>query len=120
MKEDMLHGRLLQVCDDFGLWMHVDGAAGASFLLPPEAPYSTLCQGMNRADSISWNIHKLLGVPIQCSALLFRQKGVLTTAQEAVQQTADSFMGAGPQMNAMRSQGHFDTGSSTFQASGGR
>uniref|UniRef100_A0A4W2GJU5 Glutamate decarboxylase 1-like n=1 Tax=Bos indicus x Bos taurus TaxID=30522 RepID=A0A4W2GJU5_BOBOX len=29
------------------------------------------------ADSVTWNPHKLMGVPLQCSALLTREKGLL-------------------------------------------
>lgn len=33
--------------------------------------------GVNRADSLSWNPHKALGVPLQCSMFLIKQKGLL-------------------------------------------
>lgn len=69
-----------QVCAEYDMWMHVDGALGASFLLPPEEPYKTLCRGMNLADSVTWNLHKLLGVPLQCSALLTRHPGLLSAS----------------------------------------
>jgi len=72
------------VCDEWGMWMHVDGAVGASFLLPQEEYYKKLCRGMDRADSVSWNLHKLLGVPLQCSALLTRHPGLLSRTHSTV------------------------------------
>lgn len=76
----------------------MDGALGASFLLARgEEPYDSLTRrscsmdgmrrmvvsgGMDQADSISWNLHKLLGVPLQCSALLCRHSGCLKAAHE--------------------------------------
>lgn len=36
-----------------------------------------------RADSVTWNPHKLLAVPQQCSALLVRHAGVLHAANSA-------------------------------------
>jgi sulfinoalanine decarboxylase/aspartate 1-decarboxylase len=55
---------------EFGCWFHVDGALGAAFILPEEYPFRNLVKGMSKADSISWNLHKLLGVPLTCSVLL--------------------------------------------------
>ncbi|KAF4667591.1 Glutamate decarboxylase 2 [Perkinsus chesapeaki] len=71
------------VAEKYNCWLHVDGALGASFLLAKgEEPYDSLTRGMEKADSISWNLHKLLGVPLQCSALLCRHPGALRQAHE--------------------------------------
>lgn len=70
-----------RICDKFNMWMHIDGTLGASYLLcRHEEPYRSMCEGIETADSLSWNIHKLLGVPIQCSALLTRHSGLLKRA----------------------------------------
>jgi len=34
--------------------------------------------GVQRADSVTWNPHKLMGVILQCSALLVKHKGMLS------------------------------------------
>lgn len=39
--------------------------------------YRHLLDGVNRADSLSWNPHKSLGIPLQCSMFLIKQKGLL-------------------------------------------
>ena len=33
--------------------------------------------GVERADSVTWNPHKLLGVLLQCSTLHLKEKGIL-------------------------------------------
>jgi glutamate/tyrosine decarboxylase-like PLP-dependent enzyme/predicted metal-dependent enzyme (double-stranded beta helix superfamily) len=68
------------LASEFGCWLHVDGALGASFLLPKEEPFTTLTRGIHKANSLSWNLHKLLGIPLPCSVLLAREPHVLASA----------------------------------------
>lgn len=57
------------ICQEFGLWMHVDGAYGAlASLAIPEA-----FRGMERADSLSLDPHKWLYQPTGCGCLLYRE-----------------------------------------------
>ena len=67
----------------YNCWLHVDGALGASFVLPKEEPFTTLVRGMSRADSVSWNLHKLLGITLPCSVLLVRYPNALTASHTA-------------------------------------
>ena len=56
------------VCEEFGLWLHVDGAYGAlASLAIPDA-----FQGLERADSLSLDPHKWLYQPAGCGCLLYR------------------------------------------------
>ncbi|KAJ2028628.1 Glutamate decarboxylase 2 [Coemansia sp. S610] len=59
------------VCADHGLWLHVDGSWGG-----PLALFSSDDRfggyRIDRADSLTVNPHKLMGVPLQCSFLLMR------------------------------------------------
>lgn len=55
--------------------IHSQGCLGGSIILSHE--YQHLLSGIERADSIAWNPHKSLGVPLQCSMLLIKQKGLL-------------------------------------------
>ena len=57
---------IAEVAEEFGIWLHVDGAYGASVLLSPK--HSKLVDGIERADSVVWNPHKMMGVPLPCSA----------------------------------------------------
>lgn len=66
---------IADICKTHGLWFHIDAAYGGSALL--SSVHRQLMKGSDRADSITWNPHKLLGIPLQCSALLLRQKALL-------------------------------------------
>ncbi len=53
-----------------GTWVHVDGAYGLAYGLVPE--YGPLFDGFAEADSVSWDPHKQLGVPIPSSVLFVK------------------------------------------------
>lgn len=57
------------------IWLHVDGALGGSFLLHTELRRKL--EGVDQADSFSWDAHKLMGAPLSCAAVLVRRKGLL-------------------------------------------
>ncbi|MBK9375984.1 MAG: amino acid decarboxylase [Holophagales bacterium] len=59
------------LCRREGLWMHVDAAyAGAAASLPEKRP---LFAGWEEADSVVWNPHKWLFLPLECTGLFFRR-----------------------------------------------
>jgi len=58
-----------EVCERFGLWMHVDGAYGGAALAAPSA--HPLFDGIERADSFVVDPHKWLFAPYDCAALLY-------------------------------------------------
>lgn len=67
---------IADLCQEFDLWLHVDGAYGAfAAMVIPEA-----FRGLARADSISLDPHKWLYQPNGCGCLLFRDP---TAAQSA-------------------------------------
>lgn len=72
-----------EYCRTHKLWLHVDGAHGASALLSER--YRNLLQGIELADSIVWDGHKLLYMPATVSAVLFRSApdSFLSFAQQA-------------------------------------
>jgi L-2,4-diaminobutyrate decarboxylase len=53
-----------------GLWFHVDGAHGAAQIFS-ERNRQPL-RGLERADSIAMDFHKMLGVPALCTGLFYR------------------------------------------------
>jgi len=57
-------------CRARGLWFHVDGAHGAAAVLSPR--HAGLVRGIDRADSLVWDAHKMLLLPALVTALLFR------------------------------------------------
>lgn len=58
-------------CEREALWLHVDGAHGASALLSPRL--RTRLAGIARADSVVWDAHKMLLMPALATAVVFRQ-----------------------------------------------
>lgn len=70
-------------CRERGVWLHVDGAHGASALVS-ERLRSRL-DGVALADSIVWDAHKMLRAPVLCAAVLTRDATALDGAfrQEA-------------------------------------
>ena len=56
-------------------WIHIDGAWGASVIMSDT--HRCLMEGAARADSLVWNPHKMMHVPLQCSVLLVSEKGCL-------------------------------------------
>ena len=66
------------ICQRHKVWMHVDGCWGAAALLSPQ--HRHLMKGSQLSDSLAWNPHKLMGLPLQCSAFLTTHKGVHLTS----------------------------------------
>jgi len=60
-----------EFCRVRGVWYHLDGAHGASVLLSPK--YRELADGIELADSVVWDAHKMLFVPGLATAVLFRE-----------------------------------------------
>lgn len=69
---------IADVAQDLGVWLHVDGALGASVLFSEDK--RDLMAGVERADSLAWNTHKMMGAPLSTSVVLTGEKGPLSTA----------------------------------------
>ena len=57
------------------LWLHVDAAWGGTCLFSNE--HRRLMDGIEKADSVCWDAHKMMGVPLICSAFLVKDPMVL-------------------------------------------
>ena len=66
------------LCESRGLWLHVDGAHGASALL--SAAHAHRVAGIARASSVAWDPHKMMLLPLAAGALLVRDERVLEHA----------------------------------------
>ncbi|XP_069790492.1 cysteine sulfinic acid decarboxylase-like isoform X2 [Narcine bancroftii] len=61
---------IADVCERHGIWLHVDAAWGGSALLSRK--HRHLLTGIERADSVAWNLHKMMQAGLQCSAFLIK------------------------------------------------
>ena len=96
---------IAEVCARHGVWLHGDGACGLLAAGLPET--RGLFRGIERADSLSFDAHKWLGVPHDCGAVLVRRPEGLRRAfsiRAAYLDALDSDQGLdlleyGPQMS---------------------
>ena len=63
---------IADLCKEFNLWFHVDGAYGGIVGLDPA--YTEMTRALNRANSLTLDPHKWLQVPLDCGALLVRDR----------------------------------------------
>ena len=63
---------IADVCKEFDLWLHVDGAYGGIVGLDPA--YTEMTRALNRVNSLTLDPHKWLQVPYDCGALLVRDR----------------------------------------------
>ncbi|KAH7193555.1 pyridoxal phosphate-dependent transferase [Fusarium flagelliforme] len=73
--------KVRELADKYGAWIHVDGAFGIfARVLPEEDDYKTLhkrMEGIELADSITVDGHKLLNVPYDCGMFFTRSPAIL-------------------------------------------
>lgn len=62
---------LADIAEQHNLWLHVDGAYGGALIL---SRHKTRLHGIDRADSVSVDFHKLFYQPISCGAVLLKDK----------------------------------------------
>lgn len=63
---------LAEVCKREDLWFHIDGAFGAWAGLVPKL--SHLVEGMERADSLAFDLHKWMYMPLGIGCVLIRDR----------------------------------------------
>ena len=66
---------IADVCREHGVWLHVDAAYGGALALLEEGRH--VMRGVERADSVAFNPHKWLFVPLDFSALYVRRAEAL-------------------------------------------
>lgn len=71
---------IARICRARRLWMHVDGAFGASVLI---TRHRDLLDGVELADSLSWDAHKWLFQTYSCGMVLVRDRRRLLNTYSA-------------------------------------
>ncbi|MDA1114767.1 MAG: pyridoxal-dependent decarboxylase [Planctomycetota bacterium] len=66
---------LAMIAKEFDIWLHVDGAFGGTLLLHSEGRKKL--DGIELADSLTWDAHKAMGIPLTCSMLLTKDAQVM-------------------------------------------
>lgn len=95
---------LADICQARGLWLHVDGCYGGSALFSKKEAHRLA--GVERSDSFVWNLHKMMGMTQQCTALLVKKPEQLAACFAA---RAD-YLFQSDKLNA-----EYDSGDRTFQ-----
>ena len=67
--------QIANIAHDRGIWLHVDAAWGGSCLFSKR--HRHLMDGVELADSVCWDAHKMMGLPLICSVFLVKQKNIL-------------------------------------------
>jgi aromatic-L-amino-acid/L-tryptophan decarboxylase len=70
--------QIADVCERYGLWLHVDASYGGSAAVDPEMRW--VLAGCERADTLIVNPHKWLFTPIDCSVFYTRKPDVVKAA----------------------------------------
>lgn len=63
------------IAKKYNCWLHIDGAYCGSVIFSEK--YKHLTNGMELADSFSYNAHKMLGTPLTCSIILTKHRKCL-------------------------------------------
>ncbi|MEC8670551.1 MAG: aminotransferase class V-fold PLP-dependent enzyme [Candidatus Thermoplasmatota archaeon] len=66
---------IAEICSNQNIWLHVDAAWGGSCLFSNKL--RVLMDGVELADSVCWDPHKMMGVPLVCSAFLIKKPEIL-------------------------------------------
>ncbi len=61
-----------EICKKYGIWLHVDGAFGGGVIFSEK--YRQLVDGLEKANSFSFNAHKMLNTPLTCSIIITQDK----------------------------------------------
>ncbi|XP_010889678.1 glutamate decarboxylase 1 [Esox lucius] len=96
---------IADICERHRLWLHVDAAWGGGLLMSKR--HRMKLEGIERAWSVTWNPHKMMGAPLQCSAILVKKKGLL---QECNQLCAEYLFQTDKHYDTS-----YDTGDKTIQ-----
>lgn len=99
--------RVVEACRNSDhTWVHVDGAwGGPAVFTKAGSPVRKYVEGVELADSFTFNPHKMLGAPQQTTMFLTRHEGVLKKANAT---------GASYLFDDRKNGASFDVGDSTF------
>jgi aromatic-L-amino-acid/L-tryptophan decarboxylase len=90
-------GAIADFCKEEGVWLHIDGAFGA--LLTLSEALKPLVAGIERADSLAFDLHKWGYLPFECAAVLVRDpelhRGAFATSPAYLAEAARGVIAGG-------------------------
>jgi glutamate/tyrosine decarboxylase-like PLP-dependent enzyme len=92
-----------KLCDMYGAWIHVDAAFGLFGRILTSPAYSAIiaaCAGLELADSITGDGHKLLNVPYDCGFFFSRHREM---ASRVFQNPNATYLSSGPATDSIMS-----------------
>lgn len=63
---------LADICAEHHLWLHIDGAFGALVAFTEQSKH--LINGMERADSLAFDMHKWMSLPFEAACVLIKSR----------------------------------------------
>jgi glutamate/tyrosine decarboxylase-like PLP-dependent enzyme len=63
------------IAKKYNLWFHTDAAWGGALAFSNK--HKHILEGIENSDSISWDAHKLMGIPLICSVILLKDNNQL-------------------------------------------
>ncbi|CAI8174624.1 MAG: L-2,4-diaminobutyrate decarboxylase [Methanobacteriota archaeon] len=66
---------IADIAEEHGIWHHVDAAWGGPVIF--SSRYRNMLDGIERADSVTFDAHKMLGASMVCSMFLIRDEQIL-------------------------------------------
>ncbi len=96
--------QIADLCERYGLWLHVDGSYGGMAAIDPQMRW--VLAGCERADSLIVNPHKWLFTPIDCSVLYTRKPDVLKAAFSLVPEYLRNTEGMGDEVPNLMDYGN--------------
>jgi len=66
---------IADLCNKYNIWCHVDAALGGSIMLSKDN--NTKLRGLNKVDSITYDLHKGLSCPLQTVIFITKHNNIL-------------------------------------------
>ena len=82
---------IADICEKYGIWFHLDAAWGGAALFSNKSKH--LLEGIHRTDSICWDPHKFMGLPLICSTFLVNNPEQLRVVSNCVKNRSYLFHG---------------------------
>jgi len=88
---------IADICEKYNIWLHLDAAWGGAVLFSDK--FKHLLKGIEKTDSVCWDPHKLMGIPLICSTFLVKKSNNLRTLSSCEKTPSYLFHGEESQLD---------------------